>query len=273
MPEQVPQHVRRDSLVGVPLGVTVPVGVRDDREPVEDLLSGLAVVAGHRGDELAGDGVDPLAVRAGEGSLVVGPGPRGVRVVTREQWKVTGGRGGEPCPDVGLLAGDDSRGFLGDRQPPARPVVLGVGVDEHRLALGVTADAVEPQLADLVGPPPGVDHQLGHPAHVGAAAFGQDGQASVEDLHHPGGQVPALLIGIGLGRDVVTSHDEVVGQPAGGAAGAGQPMARMSATNRRSALLQCSLVCSLTWPVRCWWASRLVSSVMSRRPSVPGSSP
>ena len=61
--------------------VAVPVGVGNDREPIEDLLAGLAVVAGHGGDQLAGDQVDPLAVSVREACLVVGADPRGVRVI------------------------------------------------------------------------------------------------------------------------------------------------------------------------------------------------
>jgi hypothetical protein len=67
----------------------------------------------------------------------------------------------------------------------------------------------------------GIHHQLGHPAHVGAAAFLQDVQIGVEDLQHPGGQVPALLAVVRLGRDVLPAHDEV-GKADGDAAGPGQ---------------------------------------------------
>jgi hypothetical protein len=74
MAEKVAQHVRRDAFIGVPLGVAVPVGVGDHGEPVEDLLSLLSVLSGHRGGQQPGDGVDPLPVGVGERSLALGRG-------------------------------------------------------------------------------------------------------------------------------------------------------------------------------------------------------
>ncbi len=47
-------------------------------------------------------------------------------------------------------------------------------------------------------------------------------QVGVEDLQHPGRQVPALLLRVGLGGDVLAAHDEVVGKASSQTAGPGQ---------------------------------------------------
>ncbi len=248
--EQVAQHVGRNAFVSVPLGVAVPVGVGNHREPVEDLFPRRAICAGHRGDEQVGDRVHPLPVGAGEGRLAVGDRPARVGPVAGEQRQDPGRGGGEAGTDVGLLADDDAGGGLGDRQPPAGPVVLGIGVDQHRLAVGVAGQAVQPQLADLVGPPAGVHHQLSHSAHVGAAAFFQDVQVGVEDLKHPGGQVPALLVGVRLGGDVLAAHDEVVGKPSATPPGRVRPMARMSVRKRRASRQARTRILTEIVPVR-----------------------
>jgi hypothetical protein len=51
-------------------------------------------------------------------------------------------------------------GVLADRQPPARPERLVIVIDEHGLAVLVSGQAVEVQIADFLRPAAGVDGQL-----------------------------------------------------------------------------------------------------------------
>ena len=165
---------------------------------------------------------------------------RGVCPVAGEQRQVPGGVPGKRARTSACWLAMIAGGGLSDRQPAVGAVVLGVGVDQHRFAVGVAGQAVQPQLADLVGPPPGVHHQLGHPAHVGAAAFLQQVQVGVEDLQHPGGRSRPCSSGSGSAGMSWRPMMKSSGRPAASPPGRVRPRARMSVRNRRASRQACT---------------------------------
>ena len=208
--KELGEHVDGHAGVGVPLGVGVPVGIRDDLGGVE----GGAVAGAQRPEALGPFAVPPL-------EHVDGHGPAPVRVAPRGgQQPQLGRRGaGEPGADTGLLAGDHRRGGLADRQAAAQPVGLGVVVDQHGGAVFVAGQAVQRQAEDVLGPPPGVDGDLGGGPDL---RWLQGVQAGAQHGHDLRWQVASRLAAHGLGGDVADPDGEVAGQPGGGLPGTGQ---------------------------------------------------
>ena len=146
----------------------------------------------------------------------------GVALQGGEQPQLVQRRGRVTAPGPLLLPGDQRGGGLGDRQPPPHPPGLVVVVDEHREAVAVAGQAVPGQRADLVGAPPGIDDQLDDGADADPVLAFQRGELVAQLPHDLRRQVPGRSGMAGQVGDVAGGHREVIGQPGGGAAGAGQ---------------------------------------------------
>ena len=168
--------------------------------------------------------VDPAAVAHVEQTHADRPAPGGVGVRCGQQDQLRERGVGEAFTDPLLLGGDHLGGGLADRQPAVAPKSLVVVVDQHRGAVGVAVQAVPPQLEDLFGPPAGVHEQFDRDPDLAARGPALEQRHPFTQLPHDrGGDVPAGLPAFGLGGDVTGGEDEVLAQPGGRAAGAGQP--------------------------------------------------
>ena len=142
----------------VALGVAVPVGVENDAVSVE-----VGAVNGVQ----RRDAGNPLAVAERQAERGDGGAAIGVAPIRGEQFQLGDRARREPGADALLLGDDQLGGGLGDGQASSEAVGLVVVEDQHSQAVLVAGQAVEGEVADLLGPSAGVDRQLDAASHLG----------------------------------------------------------------------------------------------------------
>jgi len=169
--------------------------------------------------DLVGEDAVGVAVRVGADRLGAVP----VAPVAGEQRQVPGRGARVAVTHPVLLRGDDGGGGLADGQPPAGPVVLGVGIDQHRAARRIAFQAVPWQHADLIGAAAGIDEQFGDPPLGHAAPLLEHAQVLSDHFQHRVGQAARPGLPVGVFGDVAAAQDKGGGKACGDFSRGGHP--------------------------------------------------
>src|ERR1039457_4821589 len=167
------QYVDGDTGVGMPLGITVPVGIGHDLDRVEH--GSVAAAQGRHG-------ADPVTVPGFQGRSADRLVPVRVPVGGGQQLQRRGRSVREPLPGPVLLAGDHCGGGVADGQAAAQPVGFDIVVDQYGAAVLIADQAVQRQAEDVLGPAPGVDPDLSGDPHLGRLKGVQIGAQDRHDL-------------------------------------------------------------------------------------------
>ncbi|WP_371129272.1 hypothetical protein [Rhodococcoides fascians] len=140
------------------------------------------------------------------------PGSVGVPRFCWQQFQRFGRLRGVELTNALLLVDDDPGGRLGDRQSPTWSIGFDVVVDQNRLAASIAFEAIEPELADLVRPPPSVHRQLDSNPDFREEHLVENMQVRAQMAHDFRWQIPPLRVESRRGGNILLVEDEIVRQ-------------------------------------------------------------